>query len=235
MRKQLFLLVAMATSLTAGAQNLIQNGDFNKDVDVLVTNANKAVPGEWFIVNNEPDKNATRIELVDGGESHQGAMQMKTTTPVSWYRAYFGQRIQQATIEPGVYTLSFDAKGLSKDAVVSVYIKQTVEEKDPATNKFRNTFFVRKQYDPDKQLTHSGASFSQTLKKVDTWIPVTVDYDFGRTINQMASKKSVGNELQITELSENAPILSDFYVVIQGLAGNQTIQIDNVKLIKKGN
>ncbi|MEG0037856.1 MULTISPECIES: DUF4627 domain-containing protein [Bacteroides] len=235
MKKQLFLLAAIATSLAAGAQNLIQNGDFNKSVDVVVTNVNKAVPGEWFIVNNEPDKNATQIELVDGGEAHQGVMQMKTTTSVPWYRVFFGQRIQQTTIEPGVYTLSFDAKGLSKDAVVSVYIKQTVEEKDPASNKFRNTFFVRKQYDPDKQLTHSGASFSQTLKKVDTWTPVTVDYDFGRIINNISSKKSVGDGLQITELSANAPILSDFFVVIQGIAANQTIQVDNVKLIKKGN
>ena len=67
MKKQLFLLAAIATSLAAGAQNLIQNGDFNKSVDVVVTNVNKAVPGEWFIVNNEPDKNATQIELVDGG------------------------------------------------------------------------------------------------------------------------------------------------------------------------
>ncbi|MEG0648140.1 MAG: DUF4627 domain-containing protein, partial [Bacteroides sp.] len=131
MRKQLFLLVAIATSLTAGAQNLIQNGDFDKRTEVVLTNASKAVPGEWLIVNNEPDKNATRIELVDDGAAHQGVMQMKTTTPVSWYRAYFAQRIQQTGIEPGVYTLSFDAKGLSKDAVVSVYIKQTVEEKDP--------------------------------------------------------------------------------------------------------
>lgn len=234
MRKQLFLLVAIATSLTAGAQNLIQNGDFDKRAEVVLTNASKAVPGEWFIVNNEPDKNATRIELVDDGAAHQGVMQMKTTTPVSWYRAYFGQRIQQTGIEPGVYTLSFDAKGLSKDAVVSVYIKQTVEEKDPATNKHRNTFFVRNDYDPDKHMTHSGASFTQTLKKADTWVPVAVDYDFGRIINHISSKKSVGDGLQITELSENAPILTDFYVVIQGLSADQTIQVDNVKLVKKG-
>ncbi len=62
---------------------------------------------------------------------------------------------------------------------------------------------------------------------------VAVDYDFGRTINNISSKRSVGDALQITDLSENASIISDFYVVIQGLSANQIIQVDNVKLVKK--
>ncbi|MBP6064499.1 MAG: DUF4627 domain-containing protein [Bacteroides sp.] len=82
-------------------------------------------------------------------------------------------------------------------------------------------------------MTHSGASFTQTLKKIETWVTVAVDYDFGRTINNISSKRSVGDALQITDLSENASIISDFYVVIQGLSANQIIQVDNVKLVKK--
>ena len=92
---------------------------------------------------------------------------------------------------------------------------------------------VRNDYDPNKHITHSGASFTQTLKKIETWVTVAVDYDFGRTINNISSKRSVGDALQITDLSENASIISDFYVVIQGLSANQIIQVDNVKLVKK--
>ena len=226
MRKLIILSLALITTFGVTAQNLLKNGDFANKVTTIVNNPAKAKSGEWFIMNNEAS-GVTEIKYVDG------MMQMTNTQKVSWYKAYIGQRVQNIDITPGIYTLSFDFIGGSKDVKVYVYIRQTKDIKD-ADNKIIQTFFVRNNYNMEKQLTVSGATSSKLAdEQAENRTKFSVDYNFGKTINSINNKKGMGDDLQITEIDAGTPILSDFFVAIQVIGPDQTIQIDNVSLVKK--
>ena len=234
MKKQLFLFIAITTALASNAQNLIQNEGFDEKVETVLTNPNKGDSGKWFIINNVPNKDTNKFQVVENSDAdYGGVMQITNTAPASWYKTFIAQRIQNTEVERDIYTLSFDVMGTKKNATISVYIKQTAEEKNPATNKHRTTFFTRCNYNSDKHPLQSGAAFTQKLGKANKWTSISVDYDFGQVINTISSKKAVGDGLQIVDLDKKAAILSDFFVAIYATSKNQTIQIDNVKLVKK--
>lgn len=226
MKNSLFLAAALLFSFEMSAQNLIQNSDFSKEVTNQITNVNKAQSGEWFIINTETPG---AVEIAYG----DGTMKMSTTKDPSWYKAFIGQRIQNKDIAKGMYTLSFDVKGTPKNSPVAVYIRQTNDSKD-ADNKPVQAFVLRDGFDMDANPSHSGAKASKNaVKSEDQWTKVSFDFDFGKSINSINSKSSLGDKLQISEIEDGAPILSDFYIAIQAIKANQAIEIDNVSLVKK--
>lgn len=226
MKNSLFLAAALLFSFEMSAQNIIKNSDFSKEVTTQVTNPNKAQSGEWFILNTETPGG---VEIT----CEEGAMKFSTTKETSWYKALIGQRIQSKDIAKGIYTLSFDVKGTPKNSPVAVYIRQTNDTKD-ADNKPVQTFILRDGFDMDANPSHSGAKASKNaVKSADQWTNVSFDFDFGKSINSVNSKNALGGKLQISEIEDGAPILSDFYIAIQPLKANQVLQIDNVSLVKK--
>ena len=80
----------------------------------------------------------------------------------SWYKAFLGQRITDG-LEKGIYVLTFYAKAKEAGTPVSVYIKQTNEEKND-NGKLNTTFFMRRDYDADAQPNASGAQYNFKIK-----------------------------------------------------------------------
>ena len=97
-----------------------------------VTNANKATAGEWFIMNNEADGVTTIAWEETGDAKYPNAMKLDNSGAeknLSWYKAFLGQRITDG-LDKGIYVLTFYAKAKEAGTPVSVYIKQTNEEKN---------------------------------------------------------------------------------------------------------
>ena len=88
---------------------------------------------------------------------------------------------------------------------VSVYIKQTNEEKND-NGKYNTTFFMRRDYDADAQPNASGAQYNFKIKDADKWTKVVVYYDMGQVVNAISSKKSNAN-LEVSDTDDDAAIL----------------------------
>ena len=132
MKKVLFAGLLVLAGVSVSAQNLIKNEKFATEVKTKVTNANKATAGEWFIMNNEAD-GATTIAWEETGDAkYPNAMKLDNSGAeknLSWYKAFLGQRITDG-LDKGIYVLTFYAKAKEAGTPVSVYIKQTNEEKN---------------------------------------------------------------------------------------------------------
>ncbi len=232
--KNLFFTFTLLTSLSLSAQNLVNNGDFSQEVNEIVTNPSEAIPAKWFILNNE-EKGISNISYVhDENQSYNGCMQIDNAEGegnIAWYKVLVGQRLKNAGIEKGIYRLSFEAKAISNEAKVNVYIKKTIEKegKDPLTNKNFTTFFVRDAYDiyNDAQMNQSGAAYN--YKVGPKWKKVYVDFNTAKVINNYNSKKAIKG-LAVTDSEES--ILNDCYIAIQCLNKGESVRIDNVKFEK---
>lgn len=127
----LFAGLLVLAGVSVSAQNLIKNEKFATEVKTKVTNANKATAGEWFIMNNEAD-GATTIAWEETGDAkYPNAMKLDNSGAeknLSWYKAFLGQRITDG-LDKGIYVLTFYAKAKEAGTPVSVYIKQTNEER----------------------------------------------------------------------------------------------------------
>lgn len=235
MKKVLFAGLLAVMCAGASAQNLIKNNDFATEVSTTVPNPSKATAGEWFILNNEKD-GATSITWGNetGDKKYPAAMKFDNsdaTANLSWYKVLLGQRITDG-LEKGIYNLTFYAKGKEADSQVSVYIKQTVEEKNADTGKYNTTFFARKDYDGENQPNASAAQYNYKLKDGDKWTKVSVDFDMAKVANAISSKKS-NPALEVSATPSDAAILNDCYVAILGLNKGNIIEISDVTLKKK--
>jgi len=114
---------------------------------------------------------------------------------------------------------------------VSVYIKQTNEEKND-NGKYNTTFFMRRDYDADAQPNASGAQYNFKIKDADKWTKVVVYYDMGQVVNAISSKKSNAN-LEVSDTDDDAAILKDCYVAILSLGKGGVVEISDVTLKKK--
>jgi len=203
--KNLFFTFTLLTSLSLSAQNLVNNGDFSQEVNEIVTNPSEAIPAKWFILNNE-EKGISNISYVhDENQSYNGCMQIDNAEGegnIAWYKVLVGQRLKNAGIEKGIYRLSFEAKAISNEAKVNVYIKKTIEKegKDPLT-----------------------------YKVGPKWKKVYVDFNTAKVINNYNSKKAIKG-LAVTDSDES--ILNDCYIAIQCLNKGESVRIDNVKFEK---
>ena len=133
MKKVLFAGLLVLAGVSVSAQNLIKNEKFATEVKTKVTNANKATAGEWFIMNNEADGATTIAWEQTGDAKYPNAMKIDNSGAeknISWYKAFLGQRVTDG-LEKGIYVLTFYAKAKEAGTPVSVYIKQTNEEKKP--------------------------------------------------------------------------------------------------------
>ena len=227
MKKVLFAGLLAIAGVSVSAQNLIKNEKFATEVKTKVTNANKATAGEWFIMNNEAD-GATTIAW----EQYPNAMKIDNSGAeknISWYKAFLGQRVTDG-LEKGIYVLTFYAKAKEAGTPVSVYIKQTNEEKND-NGKYNTTFFMRRDYDADAQPNASGAQYNFKIKD-DKWTKVVVYYDMGQVVNAISSKKSNAN-LEVSDTDDDAAILKDCYVAILSLGKGGVVEISDVTLKKK--
>ena len=132
MKKVLFAGLLVLAGVSVSAQNLIKNEKFATEVKTKVTNANKATAGEWFIMNNEADGVTTIAWEETGDAKYPNAMKLDNSGAeknLSWYKAFLGQRITDG-LDKGIYVLTFYAKAKEAGTPVSVYIKQTNEEKN---------------------------------------------------------------------------------------------------------
>ena len=148
----------------------------------------------------------------------------------SWYKAFLGQRITDG-LEKGVYVLTFYAKAKEAGTPVSVYIKQTNEEKND-NGKLNTTFFMRRDYDADAQPNASGAQYNFKIKDAGKWTKVVVYYDMGQVVNAISSKKS-NPALEVSDTDDDAAILKDCYVAILGQNKGGVVEISDVTLKKK--
>ena len=132
MKKVLLVSLLAIAGVSVSAQNLIKNEKFATEVTNKVTNPNKATAGEWFIMNNEADGVTTIAWEQTGDAKYPNAMKIDNSGAeknTSWYKAFLGQRITDG-LEKGIYVLTFYAKAKEAGTPVSVYIKQTNEEKN---------------------------------------------------------------------------------------------------------
>ena len=173
MKKVLFAGLLAIAGVSVSAQNLIKNEKFATEVKTKVTNANKATAGEWFIMNNEADGATTIAWEQTGDAKYPNAMKIDNSGAeknISWYKAFLGQRVTDG-LEKGIYVLTFYAKAKEAGTPVSVYIKQTNEEKND-NGKYNTTFFMRRDYDADAQPNASGAQYNFKIKDADKWTKV---------------------------------------------------------------
>lgn len=165
MKKVLLVSLLAIAGVSISAQNLIKNEKFATEVTNKVTNPSKATAGEWFIMNNEADGVTTIAWEQTGDAKYPNAMKIDNSGAeknTSWYKAFLGQRITDG-LEKGIYVLTFYAKAKEAGTPVSVYIKQTNEEKND-NGKLNTTFFMRRDYDADASLTLLGHSTTSRLK-----------------------------------------------------------------------
>ena len=217
MKKVLFAGLLVLAGVSVSAQNLIKNEKFVTEVKTKVTNANKATAGEWFIMNNEADGVTTIAWEETGDAKYPNAMKLDNSGAeknLSWYKAFLGQRITDG-LDKGIYVLTFYAKAKEAGTPVSVYIKQTNEEKND-NGKYNTTFFMRRDYDADAQPNASGAQ-----------------YNFmGQVVNAISSKKANAN-LEVSDTDDDAAILKDCYVAILSQNKGGVVEISDVTLKKK--
>ena len=233
MKKVLFFSLLAAMGAGISAQNLINNGKFETEVTVKVTNPNKANEGEWFVMNNETEGATTISWTKTSDTAYPNAVKMDNSGAeknLSWYKAFLGQRVTKG-LERVVYVLTFYAKADKEDTQVGVYIKQTNEEKNEA-GKANTTFFVRRDYDADAQPNASGAQYNFKLKSAGKWTKVVVYYDMSQVVNVVNSKKANPN-LEVTDTDDDAAILKDCYVSILAQGKGAVVEVSDVSLKKK--
>ena len=232
MKKVLFAGLLVLAGVSVSAQNLIKNEKFATEVKTKVTNANKATAGEWFIMNNEADGVTTIAWEETGDAKYPNAMKLDNSGAeknLSWYKAFLGQRITDG-LDKGIYVLTFYAKAKETGTPVSVYIKQTNEEKND-NGKYNTTFFMRRDYDADAQPNASGAQYNFKIKDAGKWTKV-VYYDMGQVVNAISSKKANAN-LEVSDTDDDAAILKDCYVAILSQNKGGVVEISDVTLKKK--
>ena len=179
-----------------------------------VTNANKATTGGWFILKYEGGGATNNAWGPTGNAKYPNAMKIDNSGAeknISWYKAFLGQRVTDG-LEKGIYVLTFYAKAKEAGTPVSVYIKQTNEEKND-NGKYNTTFFMRRDYDADAQPNASGAQYNFKIKDADKWTKVVVYYDMGQVVNDIRRKKTNAN-LEVNDTDDDADILKDRYVAI---------------------
>ena len=233
MKKVLFAGLLVLAGVSVSAQNLIKNEKFATEVKTKVTNANKATAGEWFIMNNEADGVTTIAWEQTGDAKYPNAMKFDNSGAeknISWYKAFLGQRITDG-LDKGIYVLTFYAKAKEAGTPVSVYIKQTNEEKND-NSKYNTTFFMRRDYDADAQPNASGAQYNFKIKDAGKWTKVVVYYDMGQVVNAISSKKANAN-LEVSDTDDDAAILKDCYVAILSQNKGGVVEISDVTLKKK--
>lgn len=233
MKRVLLAGMLAVVGLGVNAQNLLKDGNLTAEVTTKVTNVAKSTPGEWFILNNEKE-GVTTISWSNEASDTQypNAITFDNSAaeaPIAWYRGLLGQRI--GGLEKGVYLLTFYAKAEEAGAPIAAYIK-AVDMKDPATGQNANMFFMRKDYNPEKQPTASGAQYSIKLKDAGKWTKVSVYYDTTKVINNFSSK-SVTPNLQITDTADDAAILKDCILSIHCPNKGSVVTVANISLEKK--
>ena len=134
-------------------------------------------------------------------------------------------------MEKGIYVLTFYAKVKEAGTPVSVYIKQTNEEKND-NGKLNTTFFMRRDYDADAQPNASGAQYNFKIKDAGKWTKVVVYYDMEQVVNTISSKKS-NPDMEVSDTDDDAAILKDCYVAILGQNKGGVVEISDVTLKKK--
>ncbi len=233
MKKVLFAGLLVIAGVGVSAQNLIKNEKFATEVKTKVTNANKAVAGEWFVLNNDADGVTTIAWEQTGDAKYPNAMKFDNSGAdknISWYKAFLGQRITDG-LEKGVYVLTFYAKAKEAGTPVGVYIKQTNEEKGD-DGKYNTTFFMRRDYDADAQPKASGAQYNFKIKDAGKWTKVVVYYDMGQVVNTISSKQA-NADLEVSDTDDDAAILKDCYLAILSQGKGGVIEISDVTLRKK--
>lgn len=234
MKKVLFVGLLAAVGISVNAQNLIKNNNFATEVTAKVTNPNKATSGEWFVLNNEKEgtttiaweKNASDTQYPNAVKfDNSGA-----SANISWYKAFLGQRFTDG-LEKGVYTLTFYVKAKDAGTPVSVYLKQTTEDKN-ADGKYNTTFFMRRDYDQDAQPNASGAQYNFKIKDAGKWTKVVVYYDMSQLVNTISSKKS-NSALEVSDTPDDAAILKDCYIAIMAPDKGSVIEVSDVSLKRK--
>lgn len=233
MRKVLLAGLLTIAGVSVSAQNLIKNNKFATEVSTKVTNANKGVAGEWFIMNNEADGVTTIAWEATGDAKYPNAIKLDNsgaTNNLSWYKAFLGQRVTDG-LEKGIYALTFYVKAQDADTPVGVYIKQTNEDKNDS-GKSNTTFFMRRDYDADSQPNASGAQYNFKIKDAGKWTKVVVYYDMGQVVNTISSKKS-NTDLEVSDTEDGATILNDCYVAILSQNKGGVVEISDVTLMKK--
>lgn len=233
MKRILLAGMLAVVGLGVNAQNILKDGNLTTEVGTKVTNVAKSTPGEWFILNNEKE-GATFIEWGNSPSETQypNAVVFDNSGAegaISWYKALLGQRI--GGLEKGTYLLTFYAKAKEEGASIAAYIK-SVEMIDPSTGKNGNMFFMRRDYNQEKQPTASGAQYMIKLKDAGKWTKVSVYYDMGKVVNAISSK-SVTPNLQIIDTPDDAPILKDCILSIHCPGKGNVVEIANVTLEKK--
>lgn len=229
------LFACLGLGLNLHAQNVLSNGEFKTEVATVVKNANKAVNGEWFILNNETE-GATVITWngATGDQTYPSAMVLDNSGAaknLSWYKAFIGQRLTGG-LEKAIYTLTFYVKSEESGASVGAYIKQSVEEKSADTGKYGTTFFVRNNYDEASQRTASAAQYTLPIKGKGKWVKVTVDFDMSRVVNTVNSQ-SANADLTISNVAADSAILKDCYLALSVQNKGAVVQISGVSLTKK--
>ena len=205
MKKVVFVGLLAIAGVSVSAQNLIKNEKFATEVTNKVTNPNKATAGEWFIMNNEADGATTIAWEQTGDAKYPNAMKIDNSGAaknISWYKAFLGQRVTDG-LQKGIYVLTFYAKAKEAGTPVSVYIKQTNEEKND-----------NGKYNTDK------------------WTKVVVYYDMGQVVNAISSKKA-NADLEVSDTDDDAAILKDCYVAILAQNKGGVVEISDVTLRKK--
>ena len=184
-------------------------------------------------MNNEADGVTTIAWEQTGDAKYPNAMKIDNSGAeknTSWYKAFLGQRITDG-LEKGIYVLTFYAKVKEAGTPVSVYIKQTNEEKND-NGKLNTTFFMRRDYDADAQPNASGTQYNFKIKDAGKWTKVVVYYDMGQVVNAISSKKS-NPALEVSDTDDDAAILKDCYVAILGQNKGGVVEISDVTLKKK--
>lgn len=233
MKKVLFAGLLAVAGVNVSAQNLIKNEKFSTEVTNRVPHVNKATAGEWFILNNEAG-GATAISWEQTGDAkYPDAMKIDNSNAgknISWYKAFLGQRITDG-LDKGIYVLTFYVKAKEASTPVSVYIKQTDEQKKD-NGKYNTTFFTRRGYDAVAQPNASGAQYNFNIKEADKWTKVVVYYDMGQVVNTIGSKKA-NADLEVSDTDDGASILKDCYIAILALNKGSVVEISDVILKKK--
>lgn len=233
MKKVLFASLLAIVGVSVNAQNLIKNEKFATEVSTKVNNPDKSTAGDWFILNNEAGGTTEIVWEQTGDAQYPNAMKIDNSNAeknTSWYKAYLGQRITDG-LEKGVYVLTFYAKAKEAGTPIGVYIKQTVEEKNDS-GKYGTTFFMRKDYNSETQPTASGAQYNFNLKSADKWTKVVVNFDMGKVINSINSKKST-SDLEVSDTDDDAAILKDCFIAILAQNKGGVVEIADVSLQKK--
>lgn len=221
MKKTILFAAFAVISFGADAQNLIVNSGFDEVVDEQTYSDHPDHDG-WFIY--DWTDGVTYVEMAETGDEHGQALKIVGGEDNTWYRFYLGQRV--SVEKAGTYVLSFDAKAVTDNARIRVFIRDGYD---------KNWFVLRKNFNAANPATKNISAVNYTGDcRSNKWRSFKFEFDLKYVVNYFNSIQAAeANNVVIEEEETSEKTLENLIVAIQIANKNESVLIDNVSFSKK--